>query len=519
MNRTKFITAIAISFLVGLTTYGQAPEQFKYQSIARDAGGQALANAPVGLQISIHDQTPTGLTVFEETHAVTTNDFGLFTISIGAGTNLIGSIGSVDWGNGPKYIEVQADLTGGTAYAPFGTTQLLSVPYALYANTANTSGTPILPNGTAIGNTTYWDGLNWVVNSDNIYNAGGFVGFGTNTPLQKVDVSGSVNIHLDSAYMIDNRNMLWAPGTANLHVGDSAGLGITFGNYNTFAGFKAGTLNSVGSQNTFLGAETGINNLDGVMNTFIGRRAGLNNISGAENVFAGAYAGQNNVNGEHNCFFGVTSGNNNQDGEENSFLGAHAGYFNQNGSFNTFVGNFSGLTNVDGNFNTLLGFQSDFGSANLTNASAFGYGAIVNASNSIVVGNTAVTSIGGQVGWSTLSDKRLKKKIKPNQLGLAFINSLETVNYEYKAEGQEGIRYSGLLAQDVEKVLQGIDMEFSGLVRPKNENDHYSLRYSEFVIPLIKAVQEQSDEIDELKARNNDLEKRLEALEKKVNNK
>ena len=475
-----------------------------------------MPNAPIGLRISIHDLVQTGPIVFQETHTVNTNDFGLFTLSVGGGSAVIGTIAAVDWGTGAKYIEIEADLTGGSTYEAFGVTELLSVPYALYSNAAGTSGTPILPNGTAVGNTSYWDGFTWVINSNNIYNAGQHVGIGVNTPLQKLHVNGNINIPRDSSYRIDNRRMLWALGVNNIFVGDSAGQVNGLGTNNTFLGHIAGKSNSIGSQNTFLGAETGIVNINGTMNSFVGRRAGFANVNGNENTLIGAYAGQSTTDGSHNSFLGVTTGNNNTSGEENTFLGAHAGYFNTTGSYNTFTGNFSGLTNVLGNYNTLVGFESDLALSSLTNAAAYGYGAIVNASNSVIVGNTAVTSIGGQVGWSTFSDRRLKTDIQSNELGLDFINRLKTVNYIYNTEGQKNIRYTGLIAQDVESVLNELNLEFSGIVKPQNDKDYYSIRYAEFVTPLIKAVQEQTEQIELLKGENATLLERIELLERKL---
>lgn len=511
----KLIFTLFIS-LVSLLSFSQAPNQFKYQSIARNSTGEILQNNLVSLQISIRDLTPTGLVLFQETHSVTTNEFGLFTISIGNGIPVSGTIASIDWATGSKYIEIEGDLSGGTNYESFGISELLSVPYAIYATTA---GTPILPNGTALGNTTFWNGSAWALDNYNIYNAGQHVGIGTNSPVQKLHVNGNINIPLDSSFMINNRKVLWVNGTANLFVGTNAGAANSIGFSNSFLGYNSGTTNSVGSQNTFVGAESGSANLDGMMNSFLGRRAGFQNTNGNENTFIGAYAGQSNTEGQHNSFLGVTTGSSNTLGEENTFIGAHAGYFNVIGNFNSFLGNFSGLTNTTGSYNTLVGFQSDVLTSNLTNATAIGYGAVANSSNSVMIGNTDITSIGGQVGWSTFSDKRLKTNIEEFNLGLDFIQQLNPVQYQYKAKGQNNIIYSGLIAQDVEKILERSGIEFSGLVKPKNEDDFYSIRYGEFVIPLINAVQEQQIEIDDLKEQNKELLLRLEAIEKKLNKK
>lgn len=504
MKRTLSILLTCISF-IGIS---QAPEAFKYQSIARDASGNEIPNASIGLRISIRDLSAGGTIVFQETHSPTTNDFGLFTISIGEGTPLLGTIQGVPWASGSKFIQIEADMSGGSAYQQFGTTQLLSVPYALYANTA---GTAFLPPGTATGNTTWWNGSEWVIDNNNLYNAGYRIGIGSSSPLQKLHVNGNINISQDSCYMIGNDRILWVKGTS-IFLGSNAGDASTLGADNTYIGMNAGINEVVGSQNVYVGNLAGYNNLAGNTGTFVGFRAGYSNTLGNENTFIGAYAGQFTSDGLHNSFLGVTTGSQNTSGSENTFLGAHAGYFNTSGSYNTFVGNFAGETSGAGNYNTTLGFEADFTTGSLINAMALGSGTIVSSSNTVVIGNTSVTSIGGQVGWSTLSDKRLKTDIRPNTLGLDFINRLQTVNYEYTAKGQQGIRYSGLIAQDVDALLQEMGVHFSGVVPPANTDSYYSIRYSEFVVPLIRAVQEQSVEIKQLNTRIDELERILKEL-------
>ena len=324
------------------------------------------------------------------------------------------------------------------------------------------------------------------------------MGIGTSTPLQRLDVNGQINIPADSAYLINNKSVLNTKGQFNVNIGINAGVSNTFGQYNLLAGFNSGVANTIGSQNVFLGAETGEANLDGAMNTFAGRRAGKSNISGDENTFIGTYSGQNNTDGNHNSFLGVTTGNNNTLGEENTFLGAHAGFFNTIGNNNTYVGNFAGQFSVSGSNNVFIGFNADAQTSALNNAIAIGSGTVVTSSNSAIIGNTSITTIGGQVGWSTFSDARLKKNITPETLGLEFIMDLNPVRYEYTAEGQKGIIYSGLIAQEVESSILKLNTTFSGVVKPSNDDDFYSIRYSEFVIPLIKAIQEQEQRINNL---------------------
>lgn len=500
----------SLCFLLFLmTSIAQAPESFKYQAVARDLSGQTVTNTTISLRLSILTESATGSVVFQETQTAVTNDFGLFSISIGQGTITAGNFSGIDWSNGDKFLKVETDFTGGNTYTEMGTSQLLSVPYAFYAKYA---GTSFLPNGTSAGNTSFWNGSEWVVNNSNIYNNGNFIGLGTNVPSQKLDIRGQVNISLDSAYMINNNSVLNTRGTNNLNVGFQAGMNTSIGFHNVHVGTFSGMANTIGSQNSFIGSETGVSNIDGMMNSFFGRRAGYLNTAGNENTFIGCYAGQNNSTGNHNSFFGVTTGNSNTTGEENTFLGAHAGYYNSTGNNNTFIGNFAGQFNSVGSNNVFIGFNAEGASSNLTNAIVIGAGAVVSASNSVVIGNSSITSIGGQVGWSTLSDKRLKENVIEEPLGLEFIKKLKPVRYNYSTKGQEGRIYSGLLAQDVSKILDEMKIPFSGIVKPESENDFYSIRYAEFTIPLIKAVQEQQEQIDLLKQKNEQLAKELEQL-------
>lgn len=109
----------------------QAPLAFKYQAVARDANGAMIINKNINVRVGIHDLNITGIVVFQESHAVTTNSFGIININIGNGTLTQGSFSGINWGNGAKFIEIEIDL--GSGFISLGTSQLLSVPYALYA--------------------------------------------------------------------------------------------------------------------------------------------------------------------------------------------------------------------------------------------------------------------------------------------------------------------------------------------------------------------------------------------------
>ncbi|MDP3463804.1 MAG: hypothetical protein Q8S18_13510 [Bacteroidales bacterium] len=111
----------------------QSPEKFNYQAVARDASGNVLVSQAVTFRISILQTTSDGTAVYVETHSTTTNAFGQVSLTIGGGTPVSGTFSSIGWGSDQYFLKTEMDAAGGTAYTHMGTTQLLSVPYALYA--------------------------------------------------------------------------------------------------------------------------------------------------------------------------------------------------------------------------------------------------------------------------------------------------------------------------------------------------------------------------------------------------
>ncbi len=148
----RFILSTLAIIALSLSTYAQAPESMKYQSVVRDASLNIIANQAVGMQFAIRQVSATGTIVYQETFAPTTNAYGLVNLELGAGTVVSGVFANIDWANGPYFIETAIDVTGGTSYVVMGTSQLLSVPYALYAKTSGSSTAgptgPTGPTGT-----------------------------------------------------------------------------------------------------------------------------------------------------------------------------------------------------------------------------------------------------------------------------------------------------------------------------------------------------------------------------------
>ena len=133
----KIITICAV-LLMTASVFAQAPEKMSYQAVVRDGSNALVSSTAVGMQISILQGSTGGSAVYVETQTPTTNFNGLVNIEIGGGTVVSGNFSTINWANGPYFIETKTDLAGGTNYTITGTSQLLSVPYALHAKTAET---------------------------------------------------------------------------------------------------------------------------------------------------------------------------------------------------------------------------------------------------------------------------------------------------------------------------------------------------------------------------------------------
>ena len=134
----------------------QAPQGINYQAVIRNPNGTTVNNSNIGLQMRILQSSASGTAVYVETFSETTSNIGLVNIVIGTGTVVAGDFTTIDWGNGPYFMEVGADTGGGTSYVVMGTQQMMSVPYALYAKTSGS----LTSNNTsaAIGLGDYYEG-------------------------------------------------------------------------------------------------------------------------------------------------------------------------------------------------------------------------------------------------------------------------------------------------------------------------------------------------------------------------
>ncbi|MEO6961481.1 MAG: tail fiber domain-containing protein [Puia sp.] len=307
-------------------------------------------------------------------------------------------------------------------------------------------------------------------------------------------------------------------GSSNTIFGSGA-MPVNIGNFNTVSGYHAMAYLKSGDNNAVLGdVSLGIsgdpNNYDKISQTTAVGYQTLAKTDGVVNAPA-------------------------TDSWGNTVFGYHAGSFSHNGSHNCFIGAESDITN-----------------GSCFNTTVLGHATTAAISNVVRVGNPATTSIGGPVGWSVISDGRVKKNIKENIPGLSFITRLRPVTYNINTaaiesiqqariseisktakqssktlstqmaaayQAKEKIVYSGFVAQEVQQAAKNIHYDFNGVDVPKTENELYALRYESFVVPLVKSVQELAsqskqlvDSTMSLKSAYQKINEQLDALEKKI---
>lgn len=265
-----------------------------------------------------------------------------------------------------------------------------------------------------------------------------------------------------------------------------------------------------------------------------GIRSGLLN---EENTSFG-YGAMSNTGRNGNTAIGVYALFHNTNAYGNTALGGHALFNNKTGVFNSVAGGFGLFGNETGSFNTSVGYMADVTASNYDNVTLIGAYAVSTASDQVRIGNTSVTSIGGYASWSSFADARFEMNVRENVPGLTFINLLRPVTYqlnlrginnylytktasglpvdphtfmndEWQVPAKEKAIYTGFIAQEVEAVARKINFTFSGVDTPQNEADVYNIRYAEFVVPLVKAVQE-------LSAKNDALTKEVLAMKKQL---
>lgn len=174
-EKLKISVLIIFSTVLVLNVFGQVPQSFNYQGVARDIDGAEISNKVIGVRLSIRNNSASGIVEYQEEHSLITNQFGLFSLAVGQGTPNLIDFDQIDWSIGQKWLQVELDTSGGTNYQDMGASQLLSTPYALYAGNAGVTA-------------TIWaEGV-----GDAISYMNGSVGIGTDSPNQMLSVNDTI---------------------------------------------------------------------------------------------------------------------------------------------------------------------------------------------------------------------------------------------------------------------------------------------------------------------------------------
>lgn len=558
-----------------LTAHAQVPDAINYQAVARDAAGNLIANQDIEIMFRIYDVPTGGTEVFAEEHAsVPTNQFGLFSVQIGTGSVITGSLGSIDWSTASKWLEVTVE---GTVIA--SRSQLVAVPYALLAKRAEIDAVDdadanptnelqtLSINGNqlsiASGNTvslptapTYTQGTGISIAGTVISNTGDL----SNTnELQTLGLNGN-------QLSISSGNSVTLPAPSGWNLTGNSGTGPTnfigttdaqplrfrmnnvlaghVGYYTTALGLYAAPSNTA-QYNTAIGAYSMYQNTTGNNNTAVGYDALGQNVMGNDNTAVGDNALGANYSGIDNTAVGLSAMYYNDVGRYNAALGKYAFFYNNSGYYGTAIGMYALFNNTYGDRNTAIGYAALYNNVTGEDNIAVGYGAGTSSSlqntisignygyangwhNQVFIGNLSTGWNGGNTPWYTYSDARVKTRVTEDVAGLDFITRLRPVTYYRDIDAQaeltgneptpdfpekydiERIKFSGFLAQEVEQAANASGYDFSGVTVPRNDKEVYTLSYEQFVVPLVKAVQE-------LAAENEELRLMIENLQSQVN--
>jgi hypothetical protein len=367
----KKIKSFVFALFLAMQIYAQAPLALNYQAVLRDVSSNIRSNASVTMRIDILQGSSTGTSVYAESFATSTNTFGLVNLQIGKGSVISGTFSTINWAMGPYFIKVSVDGT------EMGTSQLLSVPYALYAGSA--------ANGFS-GN--YDDLTNKPVKLDNtLYNTA------VSTTALYTNTTGNYSTAV-------GRNSLYynTTGSYNTAVGFNTLLSNISGNFNTACGASALSSNTTGTRNTSIGNSAMYSNIAGYDNTAVGNTALRSNTAGNYNTGIGSYCLYKNSTGHYNTATGYDALYSNTSGNENIAYGAESLSANTIGSNNTAIGSYSLKSNTSGYGNIGVGSHSLANNSIGRWNTAIGDSALekVNSDKNTAIGYKALTAC---TGW------------------------------------------------------------------------------------------------------------------------
>lgn len=439
-----------VALLLATQLFAQAPQKMSYQAVVRNSGNQLIANSNVGIQISILQGSASGPAVYIERHTTFTNTNGLATVEIGNGTLVAGNFSTIDWGSGPYFIKTETDPNGGTTYSISGVSQLMSVPYALYAAASGNSGSS---SGTM----------------DQSYDSGG-PGAGrsitTDAGAVQINNSGSNTISLEVNTAVNNSTAVLA-NVSGIGVGfraESTNMG------NTFAAIQANTNSSATSNSAILGNNSGGGY--GVSGQIPSTATGAAAVYGSNLRTTGGYGVQGIG------FNGVVG--------QSNYGNGYGVYGANTGAGGLGIGTYG------------LGFNGIYGQTTNTTTGWSGY----------FTADIGVDGAGFALGgWINASDRRLKSNIQPINSALYKLSLIEGKHYtittrsrDIEGNIQEKQREQfGVIAQELETVFPEMVQEKALFNNVGDDSLYKTVDYIQLVPVLIEAVKELNAEVESLK--------------------
>lgn len=455
----KKLLILGLAIVLSFAAFSQSPNKINYQAVARDASGNILANQSVSFRLSIlQGNAATGNILYVESHALTTNQYGLVNLAIGGGSVLAGSMSTINWGQGPFFVKVELDATGGTSFVVMGTSELISVPFALYAANAGAPG----PTGAA--GPAGPDGADGPVGPT----GPGAGATGPTGPSGSAGASGTPGIN-------GTAGITGASGPSGINgvTGPSGTNGVTGATGSTGAANISGTANYLVK---FTAATTGGNSriFDNGTKIGIGTAAPLNQLDIRVNTVS---IGDNLGLGNPAIYWKTGLATDSVITFANQAYAAT--YFNNNGI--NFIGTW--ISKLDNDIEPYDDAITDMGNPIYRWASVY-------AANGVI----------------QTSDARMKKDIQGLTSGLDKVMRLRPVSYSWINPKNGAGQQIGFIAQEVEQVIpeavvhshvseaQIANAKANGKPIPEI-TDPYAMKYSELIPVLTKAIQEQQEQI------------------------
>jgi uncharacterized small protein (DUF1192 family) len=452
----KLVLSLSLIFAGAMTAYSQSPEAINYQAVARDGAGALLSVQSLDVRIGVYSGSGGAVQEYEETHTVTTNNYGQFNLKIGEGTPTSGTFAAIDWASDEHHLKVEVD--DGSGYVDLGTTQLVSVPYAMHASTADVAGP-------------------WGLNGNEAYYNGGKVGIGTDVPLTGFELTGDANyftrISLDNTTGEDWHLGSHADGTFQiLHhdiTSETAFLIEPVGHY-------VGIGTDTPDQKLSVHSDVGISYVrvsDGTSGPASGLRMGM---SGSGNAYI--------INDYTTASLSLgTEGTTRMRINSSGHIGVND--LSPDMMFHIKQDQANRAMRLEHNSTTDFW---DNGVGTTTKNYKFYYNNLFRAD---------ISSVDG--GYAQSSDRRLKSNIRYTESVLERVMRLRPATYNYIGSENSSFRSRGFVAQEVEEV-------FPDLVRDMDDG-YKGIVYDGFAVISIKAIQELNEQIIQLQQEVEELKK------------